>query len=34
MADHEEEYDAALELPEFTSPDPEDDQPWRRPNQE
>ncbi len=34
VAEHRRIVDAALELPEFTSPDPEDDQPWRRPDQE
>lgn len=34
VAEHRRIVDAAVEPPEFTSPDPEDDQPWRHPNQE
>ena len=34
VAEHRRLVDSALEPPEFLSPDPEDDQPWRHPNQE
>ena len=34
VAEHRRIVDAALERPEFLSPEPEDDQPWRRPNPE
>lgn len=34
VAEHRRIVDAALEPPEFLSPDSEDDPPWRQPNQE
>jgi hypothetical protein len=34
VAEHRRMVDAALEPPEFLSPDPEDDQPWRHPDQD
>lgn len=34
VAEHRRIVDAALEPPEFLSPDPEDDQPWQHPSQE
>ncbi len=34
IAEHRRLVDDALDAPDFVSPDPEDDEPWRKPRQE